>query len=362
MTVANVDYPGLLIERHRNGSLRYRVRVEGQKSRRIHIPVSPDHQDFANYYWAARAGEEWKPARPRALDHSLDWLKDKYLEYLERMVAAGQMSGDTLKQRRSVLTRVCDFQDEEGDRYGACDIDAPASAFVRIRNAWADRPGAADNMIKSVRALYAFGMEDGAIGHNPAAGIGAINKNPKGGATPWTATDLKRFRERHPKGSTAHLWLTIQAFTACRIGDAIWIGRDQEVTHDGQTWLEWQPRKKGSAPVAIPMLPPLWEATRAQRVVGPSYILSERGTPFTSTEALRVRVQRWCVAAGLKQKSSHGVRKAVGELLAELGCTQHQIMAVMSHTQAKTSEIYTKGANRRALAAPAIQALSSLDW
>lgn len=272
------------------------------------------------------------------------------------------MSAATLKQRRSVLTRLCDYPDQDGTRYGDCDMDAPAAAFFQVRDAWADRPGAADNLIKSIRAVYAWAIERGEIGHNPAAGIPPINRNPKGGATPWSAADLRAFKKAHPEGTTAHLWLTLQAFTACRIGDAIWLGREQEVTYNDQLWLEWQPRKKGSARVSIPILPPLFKATRAAQAIGPAYILNDQGHPFASTEALRVRVQRWCSAAGLSGRSSHGVRKAVAELMAESGSSQHQIMAVMSHTEARTSEIYTKGVQRRVLAADGIRALASLEW
>lgn len=110
------------------------------------------------------------------------------------------------------------------------------------------------------------------------------------------------------------------------------------------------------------MLPPLVEATRLSTVVGTSYILNEKGLPFTSVEALRVRVQRWCKAAGLEGRSSHGVRKAMAELMAEAGSTQHQIMSVMSHTEARTSEVYTKGVERRGLAADGLKSLAVLDW
>lgn len=357
-----VKLPGYNREQNRNGSPRHRVRVEGQTTRKITLPVGPEDPDFLNHYYAARSGLVWSPATKPIAEKSLDWLVARYLEFYGKLVEAGQASKDTLKQKRSVLTRLCDFKDPGGTRYGEFHLDAPTQAFLLIRDAWAANPGAADNLIKSVRAMYKWAMERNEIAHNPAAGIGKINLNPKGGATPWTPADLRRFKKHHPKGTTAHLWLTLQAFTACRIGDAIWIGRDQEITRNGQIYLDFQPRKKGSAPVSIPLLPPLYEATRASKVIGPAYILNEAGKPFKTTEALRTRVQRWCKSVGLAGRSSHGIRKAVAELMAEAGCTQHQIMAVMSHTQAKTSEVYTKGVQRRVLAADGIQALASLEW
>ncbi|MEO0485304.1 MAG: site-specific integrase [Pseudomonadota bacterium] len=357
-----IDLPGLLIEKHRNGTLRYRVRVARQKTRRIAIPVPPDHPDFLHHYHAARAGETWAPAAPKHAEHSLDWLVALYLRHFEKMVQAGQSSAHTLKQKRSVLTRLCDFRDHEGTRYGDCHMKAPSSALVIVRDEWAATPGAANYMLKAASALFSWACARDHMAHNPAAGIAFIDTGPKKGATAWTARDLKAFKKAHPKGSTAYLWLTLQAFTACRIGDAVWLGRDQEVTFNGQVWLEWQPRKKNSAPVSIPMLPPLFEATRECKVIGPSYILNENGTPFSSTAALGVRVRRWCDAAGLKCRSSHGVRKAVAELLAESGCSQHEIMAVMAHTEARTSEIYTRSAERKVLAANGMEALKKMTW
>jgi len=356
-----VNYPGLLIEKHRNGKPRYRVRVEGHKQKRIAIPVGPDDAEFANYYFAARAGAEWTPTgKPDPARKSLDWLAKGYIEHLERLVKAKLASPLTLKQRRSMMRRLCDYIDDDG-RYGDLSMEAPQAAFVRIRDAWSATPAEADNLMKACRAMYAWAMERQEISHNPADGVAKIHRS-RGGAKPWTADDLKKFKTKHQRGTPAHLWLTLQMFTACRIGDAIWLGRDSEVQRNGEVWLEWQPRKKGSAPVAIPMLPPLLTATRAAKVVGAAYILNEHGKPFSSPESLRNRIQKWCKAAGIVGKSSHGVRKAVAELLAEAGCSQHQIMSIMAHSQAKTSEIYTKGAQRRALSGEAMQALASLDW
>jgi integrase len=160
----------------------------------------------------------------------------------------------------------------------------------------------------------------------------------------------------------AHLCLTLFMFTACRISDAIKLGRTHEFERAGIKGLGWQPTKKGSAFVEIPMLPPLFTATRVMTVQGPTYLLTEYGTPFKSPEGLRNRFRKWCDEAGLNHLSSHGIRKATGNLLAQEGASQYQIMSIHGHTQAKTSEVYTKGVERWRLAADAMSSLSSMDW
>ncbi|GEM92476.1 integrase [Cereibacter sphaeroides] len=325
-----------------------------------------DHPDFLSHYSAGRQGEKWTgPAtapQPKAVTHSIQWLVGRYLTHLESLVEAKLASLLTLRQRRSQLRRFCEMPTEDGGTYGEYDFRAPRSAIIAARDQWRHKPGEADNLVKSISAMYRWAIDEAEIAtENPAVGIKKLNKGG-GGAAAWTADDLKRFREAHPFGTTAHLWLTLQMFTACRIDDARKLGRSNEIDRGGTLWLEFQPGKKGSAPVSIPMLPPLLKAARAQKVQGATYLLTAAGKPFSTAESLRNRVQKWCAAAGIEGKSSHGIRKAAAELLAEAGCTQHQIMALMAHTQAKTSEIYTKGAQRRLLAADAAAALATLEW
>jgi hypothetical protein len=47
----------------------------------------------------------------------------------------------------------------------------------------------------------------------------------------------------------------------------------------------------------------------------------------------------------------------MGELLADAGAIQHQIMAVMAHTQPATSAIYTNKADRRRMATDAMDSI-----
>lgn len=112
----------------------------------------------------------------------------------------------------------------------------------------------------------------------------------------------------------------------------------------------------------IPMLQPLYDATCMAVVQGRAYVLSSRGQPYASPDSLGSRFHGWCHQAGLQNRSAHGVRKAAGNLLAETGATQHGIMAVLGHIEAKTSEIYTKDAKRWEMAASILPVMNALEW
>ncbi|WP_442640506.1 tyrosine-type recombinase/integrase [Roseicyclus sp.] len=94
--------------------------------------------------------------------------------------------------------------------------------------------------------------------------------------------------------------------------------------------------------------------------MGPTYLLGIHGRPFKNGNVLGNKVQDWTREAGLENRSSHGLRKSLAELLAEQGATSHQIMSVLAHTQSKTTEIYTKGAERTRLARAAMNAIAGL--
>ena len=323
-----IDLPGLLREKLPSGNVRYRVRVERRKTKRVRLYVEPGDPDFMEHYHAARRGilmKRPKTARlvkPRQMRGSLNWLMREYLAWLEKQVAAGQYSPATLKQRRSQFRHL--------KSVGEYSLDIPQPELLKLRDSMASTPGATDNFIKSVRAMYTWAVERNICELNPATGIGKLQRVHTG-AKPWTLEDLNRYRETHPPESMAHLALTLFMFTACRISDIIHLGRDNEFERKGLRGLGWQTCKKGSAYVEVPMLPPLYRATRMSNIVGPIYLLNEKGVPFGSPEVLRNRFRKWCDAAGLEGLSSHGVRKAAGHLLAQNGCSQHQIMAPRSH-------------------------------
>lgn len=352
-----LNLPGLWAEKRRGGSTVYRVRVKGDKRRKILLHVTPDHPAFMEHYHAARAGIE-TPAPEDAAAHvvprSVAWLTLKFEDWMEGRVRAGQMHRGTLHQRRAFFAALRAV-------YGEKDMRMPRGKLVEYRDTLADTPGAANNMVKAVRACYSWAEERGIVTANPAKGIKPLDTGTRG-AVPWSVDDLAQYRETHPKGTTAHLALSLFMFTACRISDAIRLGRDNERTIDGIRHLDWQPAKKGSARVVIPILPPLADALAARTVIGPTYLLTEHGRPFASSAAFGNRFRAWCVQAGLEDRSSHGIRKAAGELLALQGASQYEITAVHGHSTAKTSEVYTKGYNRLSAARTAMSRLEGMEW
>ncbi|WP_406720363.1 tyrosine-type recombinase/integrase [Thioclava litoralis] len=352
-----INLPGLLIEKLPSGNLRYRVRVEKQASKRIILTVTPEHPQFMEVYLAARVGIKIEPeatAEERAIRGSVGWLAAKHIAALEQDVKSGAASPLTLKKRKQVMKVLT-------ERYADYSLAMPTSKVIELRDEFSATPAWADSIVEGIRSMYRWAAERELSDVNPAAGIRRIDQG-KGGAVPWTADDLRKYRNKFPAGTTQHLALTIFMFTACRIGDAILLGRQHETMIEGVRAISWKPRKKGSAPVTIPMLPPLYKATRAVEHTSKTYLANSKGEPFATPDSLGQMFRRWCRDAGLENRSAHGIRKAAGHLLAQEGCSQYQIMTIHGHTSAKTSEIYTKGVERWKMARDAMAMLEHMNW
>lgn len=345
--------PGLSRSKRADGSWRYRVREDGNTARRVTLPCSPDHPQFQRCYTEARRGIIPKLDESDTVEKSFAWLIQRYEKHMKQQVTAGQIDPATLQQRRAFYDRLIPV-------YGDNHMEMPRRAVIQIRDSLSSTPGAADNMVKAISALYRWALDNEMVSSNPTVGVARINRGT--GAIPWSINDLHQFREQHPKGTMAHLALTLFTFTACRIGDAYRLGRGDERKDGIVTWLQWMPEKKGSKPVVIPMLPPLADAIAAQTLVGPTYLLNGWGKPFASKNSFSNWFRERVYEAGLENRSAHGIRKAAGELLALEGATQYHIMAVHGHGQARTSEVYTSGVNRRKLAAEAMAHLSGMKW
>ena len=89
-----------------------------------------------------------------------------------------------------------------------------------------------------------------------------------------------------------------------------------------------------------------------------AFLVTEYGNPF-SDKAFTGRMRSWTTAAGLQDRSSHGLRKLRGALLAEAGATEKEIAAALGHTDFEQVKTYTASVDNRRLVASAANKLAT---
>src|SRR3546814_13085791 len=87
-----------------------------------------------------------------------------------------------------------------------------------------------------------------------------------------------------------------------------------------------------------------------------TFLVTEYGKPFTANGFGNWMRDR-CDEAGLPQCSSQGLRKAMAKRLAEAGCSVNEIMSITGHATEGEVIRYTKEAQKKVLAVPALDAL-----
>jgi integrase len=116
-------------------------------------------------------------------------------------------------------------------------------------------------------------------------------------------------------------------------------------------------QQKTKAKLLIPLHPRLKELLavwpRDQMVILSTSTASRSRRPASATGwPTRSRRPGYLITA-----SRMGLRKAAARLLAEAGCTTHQIMAVTGHKSLSEVERYTKAAQQKRLAQEAFKQL-----
>ena len=91
-----------------------------------------------------------------------------------------------------------------------------------------------------------------------------------------------------------------------------------------------------------------------------TYITTNGGSAY-SVEGFGNWFRDACALAGLKGKSPHGLRKSAGRRLAEAGCTEKQIAAILGHTSLGEVARYTREANQVGLADDAMAMLEKAE-
>lgn len=312
--------------RHGNGLVYWYVRVG--KGPRIPIRGEYGSPEFLAAYTAAVGGS--KPVAPsRASKGTLRWLIDTY----KRSSDWAGVEPATRKQRDHFFLQMIA---KAGD-CGADDIRQ-----VHVLQGREDRqltPHAANNYLKTARALFRWAKEAGHIGEDPAKDV-AFLKVKTTGFPVWTLDEVKLYRDRWPLGTTQRLAIEIYLNTGLRRGDAATVGRQH--VRDGVLHLR---AGKNQVPLYIPILPALQAAIDAGPTGDLAFLVTRYGRPWVK-ESLGNEFREWCDEAGVK-KSAHGLRKLAATVLADNGGSEQELQALFGWTTNTMSAVYTREANRK---------------
>lgn len=329
------------IDRH--GNVRLYYRRHGKKVR-LRGPIGS--QEFLTDYQLAMSGhvpkEHGKPKLSTTKNGSVRDLIERYYES-----AAFKMLAPTTRHvRRQILERFC-LNNNDGEKpYSALQT----RHLLTRRDAMADRPEAANGMIKSLRQVFRFGVEYGYCNENPASSVPMLVGSSDGFVT-WTFDDVAAYEDCHPVGSMARLALALALYTGQRKSDIIRLGPSMHQTYHGRDGLEFvqfknrNVRKKRTR-LWVPIVPDLQAIIDASPCQGPTFLTTEFGKPF-SDGGFGNRFRKWCDDAGLEGLSVHGLRKTASVVLAENGCTEQEIMAITGHRTSKEIIRYTRAAKQK---------------
>ncbi|MDZ4307364.1 tyrosine-type recombinase/integrase [Allopontixanthobacter sp.] len=324
--------------RDRHGKKRYRFRKKGLPV--YHFRHAPGTEEFRQEYEAAKSAD--KPEILRAKPFTYDALIASF--YRSQKWQAMQPSSQ--QTYRGIIER---FRAKNGTKdarkVNAAAIDAKLGTMAAT-------PAAANNLRKTLSRLHRHAIKLGWRIDNP---VDATDAYPAGkGYHTWTEKELAAFDRQWPFGTRQRLAKELLLWGALRRSDMILVGRQ----HRRGDKLHLHHSKNNSATI-IPISRTLAQALDSVDSGTLTYLVTERGQPYSSGASFYNWFQRACAAAGIPHCTPHGLRKAASRRLAESGATSLQGRAITGHKTDKFFEYYAREADQEAMAAPAMANVES---
>ena len=324
-------YPGLtrLVDRH--GKVRWRFRMKGRSACYIHGEYGS--KIFEANYEKTVAGELVETVSVRHAVHgSMDWLA-------EQLIRTPDWQRQAKITRRNASYNLDRFRIAHGARM----IREMRPQHVEaILAKMADRPAAANKLLKLIRRLCRLAIRRGVIGIDPTLGVKPYKMNPDGYHV-WTDDEIKQFEKHHGVTSMAVRALRLSLYTGAARQDVAAIGR-QNVRGSRIAYR----RGKTGGEVDLPIMRDL----SAVLALVPSdqmlFLTWGDGRPY-KPESFGNWFRDQCIAAKLPHCSIPGLRKSGATRLANAGATEFEVMAYLGHKTPNEARTYTKKANRATL-------------
>src|SRR5215467_12732224 len=206
------------IDRH--GKPRFYFRRAGFK--KIPLPGLPWWTPFMEAYEEALAGQ------PAAVDAGAKRTKPGSIRALAisyfQSVDYRSMQARTQRVYRGLIERFSEQADKDGNKFG----DKRAALIgrehvVRLLATKADKPEAANQFRKVLRAMMKHAVEIGLRADDPTRDVRAIRVKSDGFHS-WSDAEIAQFEKCHPTGTPARLALALLLYTGQRRSDVVRMG------------------------------------------------------------------------------------------------------------------------------------------
>ena len=329
--------------RDRHGKPRYYFR-RNRRSKRTKLPGLPGSKEFMAAYDAALSAPDERVIVPEAKVGSLDALRQLYYASAEFK----NLAESTRREARYVIDALCATPNGSGGKRGDNPVaKLEAHHILAWRDKLADKPGAANKMLRVVKALLSFSIPRKFRKNNPAFGIKPLKI---GRIRAWTDAELEAFEKRWPLGDIQRTGFALALYTAQRRADL--------------ASLEWAKiagnaivvrQQKTGTDLEIPIHRELRKALMAVRPRRGKTILAGVGGqplhPVYFGHIMAAAIE----AAGLPNDCVlHGLRKTAARIIAETG---GRVRSMTGHLSAQMEREYERDAEQKRMARGAV-----LNW
>lgn len=334
-------------DKDRHGNIRiYFRRKKGEP--KIRLQGQPWTPSFMEAYERVMSGEAAQKRQVRA--NTWEWLCRQYFD-------SGQFSKLSARTQRIRQRRLASTFDEvvrpgAAEVFGNCPLERFGPKAIEVlRDRLKGRPGAANERLKAIRQVLAFGARREDLARDPGPSVPYFSGSSDGFHT-WTPEEVRAYEAKYGPGTKERRALALLLYVGPRRSDLVRLGR--QMARDG--WLAYRPVKTPGILVEVPILAPLAAELELAPKGALTFLETEFGKPYTAN-GFGNWFRRRCRDVGLPQCSAHGLRKAGAVILAERGATDAQLMAIYGWTAAKTVTTYRKKADRKKLAGDAMHLL-----
>jgi integrase len=324
----------------RHGQTVWYVRIG--KGPRVRIRAAFGAPEFDVEYQTAISAAP-RPQKATETAGSVAWRIARYRE----TTAWTTLSMATRRQRENILRPVI----EKSGRQPFAKITK--TNIIAGRDRRTSSPHQARHFLDTMRGLFRWATAAGIVRVDPTVGVSDPSRPKSDGFPPWSEDDVAAYYARWPIGTRERVWIDVIAYTGLRRGDAVRLGR-QHIRNGVATFKT----QKTGAIVTLPILPILSDTLAAGPCGDLTFIIGERGSPLTK-ESFGNAFKKACKAAGVSDRSAHGLRKIAATRAADRGATEAQLEAIFGWTGGRMASLYTRSANRRRLSVSAMHLLAN---